>query len=145
MQFAYQERSSTTICSWAVTSVVNHFNQRGTKVFAAAMDMSKAFDMVEWRELFLTLLDRKVDSLFLRLILFIYMNQKCNVKWSGKLSVSFNVQNRVRQGAVTSGIFFAVYIDKLLKILRLSKLGCHIHGFFLWCTHLRRRHNFAVG
>ena len=105
MQYVYQEWSSTTICSWAVTSVINYSNQKGTKVLAAAMDMSKAFDMVEWRELFLTLIDRTLDSLFLYLILFISTNQRCNVRWCGKLSDSFDLQNGVRQGAVTSGIF----------------------------------------
>ena len=52
------------------------------------------------------------------------------MRWCGKSSPTFSVQNGVRQGAVTSGIFFAVYIDKLLKILRAAKLGCHIHGIF---------------
>ena len=94
------------------------------------MDMSKAFDMVEWGELFNTLIKRKVDAIFLRLILFIYTNQQCYVKWCGTYSKNFNVQNGVRQGGVTSGIFFAVYIDELLKILRKSGLGCHIHGVF---------------
>ena len=37
MQFAYQARSSTTICSWAVTAVVDHFLRNGAKVFSAAM------------------------------------------------------------------------------------------------------------
>ena len=130
MQFAYQTKSSTTMCSWSVAAVIEHFNNKGTNVFSASMDMSKAFDMVEWRELFTVLMDRKVDSLFLRLLLFIYTNQQCNVKWCGRYSNSFTVQNGVRQGAVTSGIFFAVYIDKLLKILRKSGLGCRIHGVF---------------
>ena len=130
MQFAYQEKSSTSMCNWTVTSIIDHFNKRGSQVFGCAMDMSKAFDMVEWRELFSTLIDRKISSVYLRLILFIYTNQKCNVKWCGVSSVSFEVKNGVRQGAVTSGIFFAVYIDKLLTILRKSKLGCHIHGIF---------------
>ena len=130
MQFAYQVKSSTTICSWSVTAVVDHFNRKGSPVFSAAMDMSKAFDMVKWQELFTTLMDRKVDPLFLRLILFIYTNQKCNVSWCGRSSQTFSVQNGVRQGGVTSGIFFAVYIDKLLLLLRKSGLGCHIHGIF---------------
>ena len=47
LQFAYQSNVSTTVCSWAATSVVNYFNTRGTVVYCAAMDMSKAFDMVE--------------------------------------------------------------------------------------------------
>ena len=37
----------------------------------------------------------------------------------------------MRQGGVSSGIFFAVYIDKLLSILRSSELGCHINMVFL--------------
>ena len=130
MQFAYQARSSTTICSWAVTAVVDHFLRNGAKVFSAAMDMSKAFDMVDWKELFTTLSERQIDALFLWLILYIYTNQQCNVNWCGKSSQQFEVQNGVRQGAVTSGIFFAVYIDELIRILRRTGLGCHIHGIF---------------
>ena len=41
------------------------------------------------------------------------------------------MSNGVRQGAVSSAILFAVYIDKLLIILRESGFGCHIHGVFL--------------
>ena len=87
-------------------------------MFGAAIDM----DMVEWGELFDTLLSRKVDCIFLRLILFIYRNQQCNVRWCGKYSKVFSVKNGVRQGRVSSGIFFAVYIDKLLVILREANL-----------------------
>ena len=39
--------------------------------------------------------------------------------------------NGVRQGAVSSAILFAVYIDKLIPILRSSGFGCYIHGVFL--------------
>ena len=105
MQFAYQVKSSTTMCSWTATAVIDHFNERGSSVFGASMDMSKAFDMVDWHELFKTLLDRKVDVLFLRLILYVYKNQQCCVKWNGVCSRKFGVQNGVRQGAVSSGIF----------------------------------------
>ena len=95
------------------------------------MDMSKAFDMVEWGELFSTLLDRKVDCLFLRVMLYIYKNQTCDVKWSGEYSHRFPVSNGVRQGAVSSAFLFSVYIDELLIILKNSRLGCHIDSVFL--------------
>ena len=108
MRFAYQANASTTVCSWAVTSVIDHFNRKGAAVYGAAMDMSKAFDMVEWRELFSTLLHRKVDCLFLRLMLFIYRNQSCDVKWCGEFSQRFNVSNGVMQGAVSSAFLFSV-------------------------------------
>ena len=128
MQFAYQAKASTTMCSWTVTSVVDCFIRGGMPVYGAAMDMSKAFDMVEWSALFRTLLDRKVNHIFLRLILFIYGNQQCDVRWCGKLSKRFSVKNGVRQCGVSSGIFFAVYIDKLLSNLRESGHSCHING-----------------
>ena len=63
-------------------------------------------------------------------MLYIYQNQMCNVKWSDQFSSMFTVSNGVRQGAVSSAILFAVYIDELLNVLRQAKIGCHIDGLF---------------
>ena len=43
----------------------------------------------------------------------------------------FKVSNGVRQGAVSSAILFAVYIDELLRILKISRLGCYIDAVFV--------------
>ena len=94
------------------------------------MDMSKAFDMVDWYQLFTSLRKRQLNSVILRLMLTIYMKQKCNVVWNGSPSAKFSVTNGVRQGAVISAILFAIYIDELLRILRDSRLGLHIDGVF---------------
>ena len=51
-QYAYQKNSSPTMCTWMVLSVVEHFNQKGTPIFGASMDMSKAYDMVSWVQIF---------------------------------------------------------------------------------------------
>ena len=45
------------MCSWAVTAVVDHFLFNKVAVFSAAMDMSKAFNLVEWCKLYGKLLD----------------------------------------------------------------------------------------
>ena len=42
----------------------------------------------------------------------------------------FSVKNGVRQGAVSSAILFAVYINELLAFLRQARLGCHVQGVF---------------
>ena len=80
--------------------------------------------------MFLTLVDRGVEPLFLRLMMYVYRNQRCNVKWSDQYSSEFTVSNGVRQGAVSSAILFAVYIDEILRNLRKAKIGCHINGIF---------------
>ena len=131
LQFAYQHNTSTNMCTWAVSNVVEYFNKRGSSVFAASMDMTKAFDNVSWSRLFSTLEGRKIDVVFLRLMMFIYENQTCKVKWGGSLSEPFTVRNGVRQGAVSSSFFFTVYIVEILKILRRKRMGYHINGFFL--------------
>ena len=95
--------------------------------------MSKAFDMVEWGELFINLRNRGVNAIFLRLLMFIYRNQQCDVKWAGKYSFKFSVSNGVRQGAVSSAILFSVYIDELFVILRKANFGCNVSGVFLGC------------
>ena len=87
--------------------------------------------MVDWTQLFQKLLDREVSPIFLRLLLFIYKNQNCDVKWNGKLSERFNVSNGVRQGAVSSPILFCIYVDQLIQELRGSGLGCKVGGHYL--------------
>ena len=72
-----------------------------------------------------------MQPIFIRLLFYIYTNQKCAVKWGNDVSSFFDVKNGVRQGGVISGIFFVVYIDELLQILRKSGLGCTIYGVFL--------------
>ena len=94
------------------------------------MDLSKAFDLVEWVDLFDTLISRGVEPVFLRIMLYIYKNQSCDVLWNGSYSVRFTVSNGVRQGAVSSPLLFSVYIDGLLVKLRSSGLGCYIDLHF---------------
>ena len=71
-----------------------------------------------------------MDCLFLRLMLHIYTNQRCVVKWNGSTSDQFSVSNGVRQGTISSAELFSVYIDDLIKILTKSRLGCAIDGFY---------------
>ena len=52
------------------------------------MDMSKAFDMGEWCKLFRILKDRKVDCLFLRLMLYIYTNQTADLEPKENVSLT---------------------------------------------------------
>ena len=130
LQFGFQATSSTTMCTWTATTVIEHYNQRGSPVYACAMDLSKAFDLVEWVSLFRLLREKGVSLLFLRVLLFIYRNQSCDVKWSTAYSNKFSVTNGVRQGAVSSPLLFSIYIDNIISLLRRSGLGCRVGGMY---------------
>ena len=133
LQFGFQAGSSTSMCTWTATTVIEHYNRQGSTVYGCAMDLSKAFDLVEWVELFSTLVKKKISPIFLRLLLFIYQNQFCDVKWGSAYSHRFSVSNGVRQGAVSSPLLFSVYINELIVKLRMSGLGCRIDHCFYGC------------
>ena len=131
LQFGFEAGASTTMCTWTATTVIEHYNRRGYPVFACTMDLSKAFDLVEWVSLFKLLRDKGFSLLFLRVLIFIYKNQTCNVNWNSCLSSKFPVTNGVRQGAISSPSLFSIYIDGLITLIRRSGLGCRIDKFFL--------------
>ena len=87
----------------------------GASVYGCATDMSKAFDIVNWLPLLTELQERDVSPIFLRLLLYIYTQQTCDVRWNGKFSHRFSISNGVCQGAVSSPILFSMYLDKLVK------------------------------
>ena len=72
LQFGFQAGASTAMCSWTATTVIEHYNNNGSSVYACAMDLSKAFDLVEWVSLFKLLKDKKISPIFLRLLLYVY-------------------------------------------------------------------------
>ena len=116
--------------SWTATTVIEHYNRHGSTVYACAMDLSKAFDLVEWTGLFKLLREKGVSPIFLRILLIVYTNQYCDVKWNSSYSERFTVSNGVRQGAVSSPLLFSVYIDGLITLLRRSGIGCQIDTFY---------------
>ena len=68
LQFAYKLNIGISTCTWTVTDVVEFFTHHGNPMFGAAMDKSKAFDMVSLEELFKVLSRSNVEPIFLRLL-----------------------------------------------------------------------------
>ena len=85
------------------------------------LDVSKAFDKVNYCKLFRELLKRDISPIVLRLLLFMYTSQTLRVKWGHAVSNCFTVSNGVKQGGVLSPLLFDIYTDILLK--RLEETG----------------------
>ena len=129
LQFGFQKKNSTTMCSWTVVETINFFNNRNTPVFTCFLDLSKAFDLVEFAKLFRKL-KNKLGKTFIRVLAFVYVFQMCCVDWAGVKSDPFRVSNGIRQGAVLSPILFSLYIDDLFKLLSNSGFGCYVNNLF---------------
>ena len=129
LQFGFQKNCSTTMCTWTLLETVNYFTNRGSSMYVCLLDLSKAFDTIKHDILFKKL-SEKIPPLFLRVIIFSYLYQKCTVQWGNAVSGDFHVSNGVRQGAVASPTFFNVYLEDLFSILKDSGLGCMIDSFY---------------
>ena len=122
------------MCSWTVVEVVNYFSRKGSPVFAALLDYRKAFDFVNHVKMFKNLMGRGVSNIFLRLLMFTYLYQRCYIKWQCARSYSFGETNGTRKGSICSPMGgFNTYLGPMLESLRRSGYGCTI-GKHLFCA-----------
>ena len=134
LQFGYKAKTSTIHCTWLVSEVVQHMLRGGINPILTVLDCSKAFDKCKFSILFNRLLDKGLPPIVVRIIVFIYTEQFCWVKWGDSKSSFFKVTNGTRQGAILSPFFWAVYADPLISRLRSLGVGVHIGGLFMGCV-----------
>ena len=128
LQFAYQPGVSAPMCSWAVIETVNYFLNNGSDVFACSQDKSKAFDMCKFSVLFRKMM--VISLVFLRLIIYMYVHQFCNVFYNNQVSSGFSIGNGVGQGKILAGTAYCFYCRDLFDILEKSGFGCEINGVY---------------
>ena len=133
LQFGFKAKHSTSHAVYALKTAINHFTDRGSNVYVALLDYSKAFDTISHSGLFLNLIDRNVPLCFLLVIVFWYANMHYNCRWGNSCSNSFPVRCGTKQGGILSPDFFSIYIDPLIRLLRNMKIGCHIVNLFIAC------------
>ena len=75
LQFGYQRGNSTTMCSWVVREVIDHFVRNNTPVYSAVLGASKAFDKIAFSKLFELLIQRGISWIYLRCMPYIYQKQ----------------------------------------------------------------------
>ena len=109
-QFGFKKGASTVLCTSTLKEVVANYFSGSSKVYACFLDLSKAFDRVNFLRLFDKLLQRGIPIAVVRVLLNSYTNQNLPVCWNGHISYIFNLTNEVKQGSVTSPVFFCIYI-----------------------------------
>ena len=109
----------------------SYYVNNNTAIFCTFLDASKAFDRVNYVKLFKLLVQRGLPACIIRVLINMYLGQSIRVSWAGVVSSFFDVSNGVKQGGVSSPIYFCIYIDGLLSRLAKSGVGCHIGLMFV--------------
>lgn len=118
---------------FALKSTVDYFTSRGSSVFAASLDISKAFDTVKHSELIDALTAAGVPSWITNVINEWYGKLYVVVRWCGNISHQFQILCGVRQGSMLSPSFFNTFINILIVALKLSDYGCHVNKCYVGC------------
>ena len=106
-------------------SILQYFNG-DSPVYAAFLDISKAFDKVDHKILMNKLLSSGVPVALVNLIGYWYSHQNVSVRFNGSMSDTWLLRTGVRQGGILSPLFFSLYINDVLNNISNCNFGCKL-------------------
>lgn len=133
LQFGFKPKLGCPNAIFAFRTTIDHFIDRGSTIYAASLDISKAFDRVNHLKLFETLSKTGLPSWILVILINWYGKLTVAVKWKSAVSNSFGVGCGVRQGSSLSPSIFNVFMDLFIIKLRALSNGCCVGNHFLGC------------
>ena len=127
-QFGFKSGVGCIDAIYSVRKTIDYFTENLSTVNICTVDLTKAFDRVNYYGLLSKIIDRNVPCSIVFLLLEWFEKSFSKVKWGSALSSSVKLSAGVRQGGILSPLFFAVFVNDVLIKLENSKLGCHIKG-----------------
>ena len=107
---------------FALKMVVEEYLRKGRKLYAAFMDLEKAYDRVDREALWSVLKIYGVGGHLLEGIKDFYRRANVCVKVNGELSDSFDIDVGVRQSCVMSLWLFNIFMDGCMREMK-AKVG----------------------
>ena len=123
-QFGYREFTSCSNTKTILKEVIYNYNSSGSHVFCGVLDMSKAFDRVDFSILGSKLAKTSVPFSVTKNIDYMLRNSYVKTMYNGACSGEWKLQRGLRQGGVLSAFLFSFYIDDMLKSVCSLKVGC---------------------
>ena len=91
------------------------YMEQNTGLYAAFIDLTKAFDTVSQDGLWKVLMKLGCPPKFLAILQQLHEGQRGQVKYCGELSKPFPIENGVKQGCVLAPTLFAVFFSLMLR------------------------------
>jgi hypothetical protein len=129
-QFGFVKGGGCSKAIFSLNASVKYFNERGSNVYLCALDASKAFDRVNHFHLFQCLIERGFNLNLVKVFVSWFRNMRCCVKWNNVVSEFVDIKSGVPQGSILGGKFFNMLMDKLLKCVDETGLGCTVNSQF---------------
>ena len=115
-----------THAAFLVTEAINEARDQNLPLFAATLDVEKAFDVVNHPILLHKLFHQGLKGRLWNLKANMYQNMTSKVKWDGKTSKEFKIEQGTRQGGLCSTDDYITYLHEGICKLVESPIGFHI-------------------
>lgn len=127
-QFGFRKGLSTDLAIFSLKNTVKYYTSRNTSVYACFLDLSRAFDSINYDILWNKLRNTGVPNKITNILQHWYTRQENQVRWGQSLSAPYKLECGVRQGGLTSPVLFNYYVNGLLEELSSTRVGCHVGG-----------------
>lgn len=130
-QFGFRPGLSTECAIMSLKHTVGYYTDRSTPVYAAFLDLSRAFDLVRYDILWSKLIASGVPGEMVNILKYWYGHQTNRVRWLKQFSDEYRLECDVRQGGLTSPLLFNLYVNQLIDRLSNTHVGCSIDGLII--------------
>ena len=126
LQFGFTNEKSGTHAAFILNEAIAESKDIKSPLFAATLDVQKAFDVVRHQSLLNKLYRQGLPGRLWKLKEDSYKNLTCKVLWDGELSKPFTILQGNRQGAFPSPDDYLSYLVKNLQNIADTQLGFYI-------------------
>ena len=128
-QFGFRQHTGCLPAIALVKETIFKYNSENSNIYCAAIDLSKAFDRVNWNILFSKLEKSCLSLKLINIIRVMYDRSYVHTLVNGTNSCSWKLGNGVRQGGILSPLLFAYYMNDTLDCVTSMPEGCSLVGY----------------
>ena len=96
VQFGFKKGLGCNNAIFSLPTAIKYFRERGSTVYASALDISKAFDSVNHYKLYISLHKAGIPIRIIALLANWYSKLVVSVRWQSSVSMPFDVRSGVR-------------------------------------------------